>query len=213
MTRWSNALRLLWRTYQDPSGWSLLAANLVTIVFALVQDWSLPVLMWVYVGQSIIIGCSNLARIVGLPLCYTEGGAQRNVTAGGKIGLGLFFVFHYGGFQAGYLLFLATELGLPRADAWEVGLCVGIFLVNHAYSCLHNWPADRSRRRDIWSVFLFPYARILPMHLTIVFGLFLAHSAGALLFFLVLKTLADLAMHAAEHVQQSAPAVRSRARQ
>jgi hypothetical protein len=46
----------------------------------------------------------------------------------------------------------------------------------------------------------FPYGRIIPMHFTIIFGgWFGAESTGALLIFLVLKTLADVIMHMAEH--------------
>ena len=45
----------------------------------------------------------------------------------------------------------------------------------------------------------FPYARIVPMHITIVIGgAFLANQA-ALFMFLALKTIADIAMHVSEH--------------
>ena len=42
----------------------------------------------------------------------------------------------------------------------------------------------------------YPYARIIPMHLTIVFGF---NFGGALILFLVLKTFADVIMHIVEH--------------
>jgi hypothetical protein len=44
-----------------------------------------------------------------------------------------------------------------------------------------------------------PYVRILPMHLTIVFGGLLFGGTLALLLFGVLKTAADAAMHSLEH--------------
>jgi len=43
----------------------------------------------------------------------------------------------------------------------------------------------------------FPYARIIPMHLTIIFGMLLGK--GAIVLFLTLKTLADMIMHVLEH--------------
>ena len=45
----------------------------------------------------------------------------------------------------------------------------------------------------------FPYARILPLHLTILAGFFIAGSPIGVAFFLVVKTVADLIMHAIEH--------------
>ena len=45
-----------------------------------------------------------------------------------------------------------------------------------------------------------PYARIIPMHLTLIFGSLLAiQSARELVLFLSLKTLADLSMHMVKH--------------
>ena len=44
-----------------------------------------------------------------------------------------------------------------------------------------------------------PYLRIVPMHLTIIFGGLMAHTNAGLLLFGVLKTVADVAMHAVEH--------------
>ena len=42
----------------------------------------------------------------------------------------------------------------------------------------------------------YPYARIIPMHLTIIFG---SSFGGTLPLFLVLKTFADAIMHVVEH--------------
>ena len=43
---------------------------------------------------------------------------------------------------------------------------------------------------------IYPYARIIPMHLTIIIG---ATFVNALPFFLVLKTFSDAVMHVVEH--------------
>lgn len=52
----------------------------------------------------------------------------------------------------------------------------------------------------------FPYARIIPMHLTIIFGgMFLYLGIGSvfvLVLFLGLKAVADLIMHIIEHREQ-----------
>jgi hypothetical protein len=50
----------------------------------------------------------------------------------------------------------------------------------------------------------FPYARIIPMHLTILIGVYLEeHSTGTVILFLGLKTFADLTMHLIEHGSKS----------
>ena len=51
----------------------------------------------------------------------------------------------------------------------------------------------------------YPYARILPMHLLIVGGFFLADGGAqtaAVVLFLILKTGADTVMHYIEHREQ-----------
>ena len=49
-----------------------------------------------------------------------------------------------------------------------------------------------------------PYARILPIHLTIILGTGVMDGSHALILFLGLKTAADLVMHAIEHAAPEA---------
>lgn len=111
------------------------------------------------------------------------------------------FAVHYGIFHGVYFVFLHTGRGdLSREDLLIVLGCVTIFFLNHGYSFRHNLESDLRRKPNMGSVMLFPYARILPMHLTIIFGGFLGDwSVAMLLLFFVLKTLADLIMHLVEH--------------
>jgi hypothetical protein len=92
-----------------------------------------------------------------------------------------------------------------------IGVCVGTFLVNHAFSFVHNFRSDRSRKPNIGAVMFFPYARIMPLHLTILFGLFLARSVAGVIFFLLLKSFADLVMHILEHAGSKLPGAHSTA--
>ena len=57
----------------DASAVSLLVANAITIGIALVQGWSLAVLMWVYWGQSIIIGFFSFFKILSLRQFSADG--------------------------------------------------------------------------------------------------------------------------------------------
>ena len=54
---------------------------------------------------------------------------------------------------------------------------------------------------NVAALMFVPYLRIVPMHLTIVFGISRAHSTVGLLFFGGLKTVADMAMHYVEHAR------------
>ena len=65
---------------------------------------------------------------------------------------------------------------------------------------------DEKKKPNIGRILFFPYARILPMHLTIMFGGSLMNSGWtgaqvALIFFLLLKTVADIMMHMMEHAE------------
>jgi hypothetical protein len=73
------------------------------------------------------------------------------------------------------------------------------FFANHLFSYFANRNRARTRIANIGSMMFFPYIRIIPMHVFIVFGAFAAGPSSGLVFFLILKTIADEAMHAIEH--------------
>lgn len=75
-----------------------------------------------------------------------------------------------------------------------------IFLTNHSFSFYKNLKKDTEKKQNIGRVMLFPYARILPMHIIIVMGLLINPTTNSILLFLILKTIADLIMHQKEHV-------------
>lgn len=191
--------------HPDRSVALLVFSNLVTIVFAVVQKWDVGYIMWIYWGQSVIIGCFNWRRILDLKQFSTEGFRinDRPVepTRATQVQTAWFFLFHYGFFHFIYSVFLIQEKKV-QSDTPIIGIvmCVLMFLVNHAFSYRHNRERDAERIPNIGTIMFFPYARIVPMHLTIIFGkAFLKGSAGELLLFLGLKTIADVVMHMVEH--------------
>jgi hypothetical protein len=202
LTATTRIRRFLWH---DPSALSLIVSNLATIVIALVQGWELSVLMRIYWAQSIIIGLANFVRILHLGEFSTRGmrinGRAVKATRQIKIQTAFFFLAHYGAFHLFYLFVLIGSVRMPPYSSAPVMLCVALFLVNHAYSLIVNLRADLARRPNIGKVMFFPYARIIPLHLTIIFGSFLITGAAGLVFFLMLKTAADLIMHGVEHAR------------
>ena len=193
------------RLSADSSVWSLLAANVLTLLAALHLDWSAQSLMLVYWAQSIAIGFSYFLRILALEKFSTENFTinDRPVepTHGTKVQVAFFFAFHYGFFHFIYFMFLVVPPGSdasPELDAW-FWLCAAAFVVNHFWSYRYNRDIDRMGTPNIGTLMFTPYLRIIPMHLTILAGGLMTESGGALLLFGVLKTFADVGMHAAEH--------------
>jgi len=182
---------------------ALVVSNLVTIVIALVQQWPIGLVMWIYWCQSVTIGVFMALRMAALRNFSTEGLKinDRSVepTPSTRRQTVAFFIFHYGFFHFGYFVFLAGVLPATEDLIWML-ICVGTFVANHAASFRYNVEADLKGRPNIGTLMFLPYARVVPMHLCI--GLAAATGAaavGALVFFLLLKTLADVVMHVVEH--------------
>ncbi len=192
-----------------PSVFALVLANVATIVLAIIGNWDVLSVLWIYWFQSVIIGIFNVPKMFVV--------AVRNH---GPKGIGiaapisLFFIFHYGMFHLVYAIFLGVftmmrgeiaGLGATTAqtDPYLLGIAVLIFAANHLFSFLYNFRKDK--KTSLAQVMFFPYARIFPMHLTIIFGgMFLVLGTGSafvLVLFIALKTIVDVAMHIAEHAQ------------
>jgi hypothetical protein len=193
----------------------LLLSNLVTIALAIYQHWDVTVLMWVYWGQSVIIGYFNVRRIMDLKKFSTSGFMINDQpvkpTPETQRKTAVFFALHYGIFHLGYLVFLSidakVEGGFP---IFNVLVCIGVFYLNHWFSYRYNREQEQDRVPNIGNIMFFPYIRIIPMHLMIIAGItFFGGSTGALIVFLLLKTAADVAMHVIEHAMARSAARRA----
>ena len=185
----------------------LILSNILTIIIALWQKWNISNVMWIYWGQSIIIGYYNWKRIRSLKQFSTENFQMNDKyvapTKETQRQVASFFVMHYGLFHLAYFVFLYKErIDLGRSDIIGIIICIILFGFNHRFSFKQNLESDLSRKPNIGTIMFFPYARILPMHLTIVTGNhFAKNTSGSLILFLGLKSLADLIMHLIEHRQ------------
>ena len=190
----------------DLSLWTLVGTNILVIAVALNQGWDLGYMLWVYWFQSLTIGIVTFIRILSLKNYSTEGytvnGNTVEPTTGTKINGALFFMFHYGLFHFVYYIFLSNanplNVGTSNSSTSILYVTAVLFLANHLFSFFYNKPDDRIQQ-NIGAVMLYPYARILPMHLVIIFGSELG--SASILLFLLLKTASDAAMHLIEHHQ------------
>ena len=203
---------------RDRSVVVLLGSNLFTIVLALFQQWNVGELMWIYWGQSVVIGYFNFRRILDLKQFSTEGFKINNravePTRKTQRQTAFFFAIHYGFFHFAYLVFLISETDSGSGLPWiGIAVCVLAFFLNHLFSYRYDLERERDRIPNIGSIMFFPYLRIIPMHLMIVAGSrFMGNSTLALLIFLLLKTAADVAMHVIEHAMARSAAQRAKDR-
>lgn len=192
--------------FSDPSLWAVILGNLLSIVVALIFGWSMGEMLWIYWGQSVIIGTLNVRRILSLKEFSTKNFTMNDEpvpeTPEAKRSVAVFFAFHYGFFHFVYAVFLWQELALdsvPLNELIFLVLCMTGFLVSHGYSLSYNAGRDfKHQKPNIGTLMFYPYIRILPMHLIIIFG-HRMEGMMVMLAFMAMKTVADAAMHMAEH--------------
>jgi len=188
----------------DLSTWFLLATNIVTIAVALHQHWRYSELLWIYWCQSLVIGVFAIWRALGLRQFTTRAttttGEFARPSRSEKLSSAFFFAFVYGIAHLIYLVFLCLmSQDLSRQDVPGMLACIGLFAVNHFFSFRQKHQEDLTRTPSIDGILGFAFVRILPMHLTLLFGLQFRHRAAIFLVtFLVLKTVLDVLMHFAE---------------
>ena len=194
-----------WRYFlSDLSVWSLLLSNLITIAWALIEGWSISLILWIYWTQSIIIGIFWSIRIFRLRDFSTKD-FDINVhltkpTKVIKIKPGVFFLFHYNFFHFIYALFLLSEM--KSRPTWPIALAGGIFLLNQLFTLWYKKQQEQEKRPNLGKLMAYPYARIIPMHFTIIAAAILHDKLGlsfessvTLVIFLLIKTLADVVMY------------------
>lgn len=193
-------------TVIDLSLWGIIASNIISIILAVAQQWPLGQILWVYWGQSVIIGIINVYRILSLKEFSTENfssnGSRVPETAAAQKSTAIFFAFHYGFFHFIYFIFL---LGLAPLTDISMDQLMFLLLVilgftsAHGFSYRYNLSRDfKHQKPNLGTIMFYPYLRIIPMHLTIIFGSMMV-STGALVLFMILKTIADGGMHMVEH--------------
>lgn len=169
----------------DLSAIILTISNILVIILAVVQNWDISTILWVYWMQSITIGLFQFLRILSL-----------------KTSKAFFFAFHYGFFHFIYAIFLFNFFqGNAKFNFQNFLFGFLIFFANHLFSFIQNKTQDEKLKVNIGTLMFQPYIRIIPMHLIIVLGAILGNQTK-LIFFLVLKSLTDLITHIIKHKHQ-----------
>ena len=190
----------------DTSLWIIILSNVVSIVMAVVQNWDIGLIMWAYWAQSVIIGAINVYRILSLKEFTTDGMKQNGKpvpeTMGAKAGVAGFFAMHYGFFHFIYMIFLIGLFPPTQISTDELMMLLLIifgFFSAHGFSYRYNLNKDfKHKKPNLGTIMFYPYLRIIPMHLAIIFGSMMV-STASLIFFMLLKTAADAGTHMVEH--------------
>lgn len=179
----------------------LVAANLVPLGGVLALGWTVGDIMLLFWLESAIIGLFNILkmfRIAGWPALFYS----------------IFFIGHFGAFMSVHLLFIyslfiesaTTTSALADVTGVFVGLwpAIAALFISHLFSFRENFLA----RREYLLLTLKdqmhkPYARIILMHVTIIFGGFMVLALDspilALVLLIALKTVVDAHAHRKEH--------------
>jgi len=187
------------------SSLALIAANLVPVAGAIFLGWKLSDVMVLYWAESAIIGFFNVCKIAVIGRWFA-------------LAAGPFFLGHFGGFMAVHFLFIYTifvkgpenmnDNGGDLAEVARLFLVLWPALlalaISHAYSFFNNFLGrGEYKGRTVSGQMSEPYARIVFMHLVLIFGgglsLVLGQTELVLIVVIAAKIFVDLKAHVREH--------------
>ena len=197
-------------TFKSLSVWSLLTSNLLIALFTIIEKQSVLNILWIYWFQSVIIGVFNFFKIITLK-DYTVDGMKMNgkpltKSKSAKIGVAVFFLFHYGFFHLVYAVFLSAfiligAISKGGIDVTFILLTSMIFFIHYLVEFIFTFRQEQLTVHSLPKLMFVPYKRIIPMHLTIILSGFVLvggafgsvnHNITILLIFIGLKTVMDI---------------------
>jgi Family of unknown function (DUF6498) len=206
---------------------SIIFSNALVILFAIVDRLSAIDLLWIYWFQSIIIGIFNFAKIITLKEFSTEGvkrgGKPVLPTKSAKTSVAVFFLFHYGFFHLAYAIFLGgysivADSASHRSGKGYLLYSVATFFVSYLIDFFKTKNEKSEKLPNLGTLMFAPYARIIPMHFTIILG-GLIGGAGSLfsadtdlsimVLFMGIKTVVDLMTQSVDFGALKKPAVKT----
>ena len=193
--------------YSDWSFRLLILSNLIIIIWALIEGWSVGFVMLIYLSQNFAIGAFWFLKILSLKEFstkkFTINDKPVDPTTETKLQVAFIFLIHYGMFNVMYSLGLRSIF--PDIRLVAIYPFAIIFFAYQCFSFFYNKKWESKKKPNIGSLMFFPYIRILPMHLSFILGGYCVSLIGGtfssrivLGIFMLLKTFADVYIHAVE---------------
>lgn len=195
-----------------PSVVALLVANLVPLYGVFVLGWEVFPLILLFWLENVIVGALNILKMI----CARPDDRSWWI---GKVFLVPFFAVHYGMFTFVHGIFVFTLFGrgagnmaasnpdpsamLHTVMSSGVAWAALALLASHGFSFVTNYlGAGEYRNADPKVLMGQPYARVVVLHLTIIFGGFIMMALGSpragLVLLVALKVAMDLRAHLRE---------------
>jgi len=184
------------KIFRDPGFWALIILNLFFIYEYREDPSEYTTIIWLYWCQSVFLGIFNFFDMLTLKNVSVE-----NMTMNGKPAtpkqakgcLPVFFLFHYGIFHFVYFVFLAVDLKFSDVNFALLKMAIAGILLNQVIQFVQTKTKYADMPRNLGVMFITPYLRIVPMHLTILLPNFIGWTPA--LTFLILKTVFDVIGH------------------
>ncbi|MCW3074150.1 MAG: hypothetical protein JWP69_1219 [Flaviaesturariibacter sp.] len=182
-------MTLLRKLLSDPSFYAVLAINIYLLNEFRQDPAQYDTILWLYWCQSVLIGLFTFLEMMTTPTAVTV-----DLKLDGKpMGRGCaawFFLGHYGFFHFVYLIFLGTQNGFGRVDMGFFKIAILCIFFSQVVFFVQHKLQYRREPPKLGALFVQPYIRIVPMHLTILLPAFLGWEPG--LVFIVLRTILDV---------------------
>ncbi len=227
MSRKKSGLRFsqLWSyvNFTKTSTITLIFSNVLVIFFAIIGEITAMEVLWIYWFQSVIIGMFTFGKIITLKdfstVKFKVGNKQPIPTRAVAVSSAFFFLLHYGLFHLVYAAFLSTfsafsDLSVSNNSYVFILISAGIFFINYLIEFIKSKREESHEKPNLGKLISAPYARIVPMHLTIIFGGFIGAvgqtfsadtNIAIVVLFTTIKTIVDLITHSVDF-SMSAPA-------
>jgi hypothetical protein len=179
---------------------SLFLSNLIPLIGVLFFGWSVSTILILYWSENVIIGFYN---IIKMTLAKGETKGPRTYE---RFFLISFFIVHFSIFTFGHAAFVFSFFGSDNPSFVSLLPALLPLFISHGVSMFVHFIKNKEYERVSFdSLFFQPYKRVVIMHLTIVFGAWIAtafHLPSLVLVVLVfLKIAVDIFFHKKEHTR------------
>lgn len=194
---------------RTPAEAMLIGVNILPVIGVTCLGWSVVEAMLVYWMENVIIGVMNVFKMLLVAIHSRQLGAIFVIP---------FFILHYGIFASVHGVFVFGSAHMTRDgkfnmtpeeafntfDLQSMGIAVAALTLSHFFSFVWNFVIGKEYQRVTLNHLLgAPYGRVMILHISLLFGMFLifatGHNAAVLVLLTLFKIFADLALHRRSH--------------